>query len=307
MFFGDFNEILHASEKDGGVVRRESHIDAFREVVDVCGLQDLVYMGGIFTWKRGKDGDTMIRERLDRFLSSADLGLILLGFAISPFINPITPPFYLGLIRYSRWDRRRRRFHVESLWLSNPDCQQVVKQAWGDGSDHDISSKVQRCANALGGWAAATFGDVKKRIKAKGRELEVWQNKSPDGVMVNKCKELVTELDDLNRLHESYWFARARANEMRDGDKNTSYFHHKASHRKQRNSIHKLQDSADSWKTTEEEVGEVINSYFTNIFSSSLPSDFEAAVAGLSTKVTTEANARLVLEPTGEEIRAALF
>lgn len=72
------------------------------------------------------------------------------------------------------------------------------------------------------------FWGCKRSIRKKEEELEEWQNKAPDGVMINKCKELIMELDDLNRLHESYWFARAHANEIRDGDKNTSYFHHKS-------------------------------------------------------------------------------
>lgn len=130
----------------------------------------------------------------------------------------------------------------------------------------EISSRVEQCATTLGGWVANTFGDVKRSIRKKEEELEEWQNKAPDGVMINKCNELVMELDDLNRLHESYWFARACANEIRDGDKNTSYFHHKASQRKQSNTIHKIQDRVGIWKTNEDEVGEVINDYFIEIF-----------------------------------------
>ena len=49
IFFGDFNEILHASEKQGGAVRRECLIDAFRETVELCGVQDLGYKGVSFT------------------------------------------------------------------------------------------------------------------------------------------------------------------------------------------------------------------------------------------------------------------
>lgn len=33
IFFGDFNEILHASKKDGGAVRRECIMDAFRVTI----------------------------------------------------------------------------------------------------------------------------------------------------------------------------------------------------------------------------------------------------------------------------------
>lgn len=157
----------------------------------------------------------------------------------------------------------------------------MVRQAWIGGTCDDMAVRVERCGTDLSGWAATTFGDIKKRIKKKEDELELWQNKAPDGAMMGKCREIVHELDELNRLHESYWFARARANEMKDGDKNTAYFHHKVSQRKHRNLITKIQDSAGEWQTDEEEVGRVIHDYFSKMFSSSMPSDFESALVGI--------------------------
>ena len=45
IFFGDFNEILQASEKEGGAIRRYCLINAFRDAVDLCGVHDLGYRG----------------------------------------------------------------------------------------------------------------------------------------------------------------------------------------------------------------------------------------------------------------------
>lgn len=58
--------------------------------------------------------------------------------------------------------------------------------------------------------------------------------------MLAKFRELVEELDTMHRLQETYWHAKAQANELKDGDKKTSYFHHKAQQRKKRNSIVQL-------------------------------------------------------------------
>lgn len=144
-----------------------------------------------------------------------------------------------------------------------------------------MATKVEYCARELSSWGAATFGVVKKRIKAKEEELERWQSRAPDGRMLGRCRKIVGELDELNRLHETYWHARARVNELKDGDKNTSYFHHKASQRKRRNLILKLQDDNGEWKTSEEDIGKRITDYISAIFSSSGPSNMEAALEGL--------------------------
>lgn len=146
------------------------------------------------------------------------------GFAITQIYKSDQAPILLETEEVQHGRGRKKRFHFEALWLSNPDCQEVVKNAWSGGVGEGVALKIEQCASALSGWAAATFGDVKKKIRLKEEELQLWQDKEPDGVMVERCKEIVAELDDLNRLHESYWHTRVRVNELRDGDKNTSYF-----------------------------------------------------------------------------------
>ncbi|XP_021731024.1 uncharacterized protein LOC110697928 [Chenopodium quinoa] len=54
-------------------------------------------------------------------------------------------------------------------------------------------------------------------------KLKESQSKFPDAVILELCNSILRELNDLHRLEESYWHAHARANEMRDGDKNTTF------------------------------------------------------------------------------------
>lgn len=58
---GDLNEILYSSEKEGGNAIPLAYMDAFRECLSNCALEDLRYIGNKFTWKGG-----LIHERLDR-------------------------------------------------------------------------------------------------------------------------------------------------------------------------------------------------------------------------------------------------
>ena len=67
---GDFNEILRGHDKLGGLLRREVELEAFRDVVDELGFVDLGYLGRKYTW-RGKRGDTIILERLDRAFATS--------------------------------------------------------------------------------------------------------------------------------------------------------------------------------------------------------------------------------------------
>lgn len=210
--------------------------------MELCELRDLGFRGSTFTWQRGNDSESLIRERLDRFLASEDwCGLfshsLVRNYPI--YKSDHTPILLTADVRPQRGGKKKM-FYFEALWLSNSECDEIVKNSWGADVGVDIESRVASCSAHLDTWAASTFGDLKKRVKQKEEELELWQARVLDGAMLDKCRELVGELDELHRLEESYWHARARMNELRDGDKNTSYFHHKASHRKRRNTISQL-------------------------------------------------------------------
>lgn len=309
IFFGDFNEILSMNEKRGGAVRQEYQMDAFRDALEVCELRDLGYSGSIFTWKRGNDASTMIRERLDRFLGDDGWCELFPDYRARnfPIYKSDHAPILLQSDGRAVHTKTKGRFHFEPLWLSQAECSEVVRQDWARNATEPITTKVGSCARALSAWARKKFGDIKERIKVKEKELQAWQVRHPDAVMMERCNSVSMELDDLHRLEESYWFTRARANELRDGDKNTSYFHHKANQRKQRNTIKKLKDGDGNWCDDERGMATIVSEYFSNMFSTSSPTNMTEALMGTERQVGEEANAALLAIPTTEEVHCALF
>jgi endonuclease/exonuclease/phosphatase family metal-dependent hydrolase len=65
VIIGDFNEFLFSNEKEGGNPRPQRCMQAFRDALTDCELEDIGYTGDTFTWKRGR-----IRERLDRVVGN---------------------------------------------------------------------------------------------------------------------------------------------------------------------------------------------------------------------------------------------
>ena len=74
LVIGDFNELVGLSEKESGASRPASQMERFKEVIDVCGLKDLGFIGPRFTWLYQKFNGTQIRERV----SKADIFIYLL-------------------------------------------------------------------------------------------------------------------------------------------------------------------------------------------------------------------------------------
>jgi hypothetical protein len=73
MCFGDFNEILFASEKQGGVPRKQTCMDKFRMALDFCELEDLGFVGDPYTWRNNSQrAETYVKERLDRSVANLE-------------------------------------------------------------------------------------------------------------------------------------------------------------------------------------------------------------------------------------------
>lgn len=69
---GDLKEIMLNHEKTGSLIREQTQIAIFRDVVDVCKLEDLRYSGQHFTWLNRQSGFSIIQERLDRTLANQE-------------------------------------------------------------------------------------------------------------------------------------------------------------------------------------------------------------------------------------------
>jgi hypothetical protein len=63
---GDFNEVLRQEEHEGVGQRTKAHMDGFRDAVDVCGLQDLGYVGRTWTFEKWVADGSFYRVRFDR-------------------------------------------------------------------------------------------------------------------------------------------------------------------------------------------------------------------------------------------------
>ncbi|XP_057247417.1 uncharacterized protein LOC130589838 [Beta vulgaris subsp. vulgaris] len=116
------------------------------------------------------------------------------------------------------------------------------------------------------------------------------------------------KLDELLEKQEAYWYLRSCVSEINDGDKNTKYFHHKASQRKLRNFIHGLYDKRGVWRDDEEDVGWVIENYYNNLFTSSFPSDeaLSDVLDVVTPTISAEMNVALCTRVCKDEVWEAL-
>lgn len=67
-------------------------------------------------------------------------------------------------------------FRLESMWLKDPHCVEVVQDAWEEGlvanQEFSLSKFRESCHALLGGWNKEEVGDVGWRIAELQKHLE---------------------------------------------------------------------------------------------------------------------------------------
>ena len=91
------------------------------------------------------------------------------------------------------------------------------------------------------------------------------------------------------------------------GDKNTKYFHQRASQQRRKNHIHGFMDEIGWWSTSESDIDRVAKSYFQNFFTLSNPTNLEGVLDSVDKVVTPNMNHTLLQSYTLDEVKRTLF
>ena len=75
-----------------------------------------------------------------------------------------------------------------------------------------------------------------------------------------------------------YWHQRSRVAWLEVRDRNTNFFHSKVSFRKRKNLIDNLKDNIRNWRRSDDEIIQVMEKYFREIFRSTLPNNEEELI-----------------------------
>ena len=102
------------------------------------------------------------------------------------------------------------------------------------------------------------------------------------------------------------WRQRLRLNQFQLGDRNTSFFHVKASARQKKNFIEGILDEHQTWHEEDEKVEEVVVAYYNELFTTSQPTEFSEMIQAVQPKVTSLMNQALTRDFTGAEVKLAL-
>ncbi|RVX20185.1 Transposon TX1 uncharacterized 149 kDa protein [Vitis vinifera] len=212
---GDFNVIRFPSERSregrlSGSMRR------FSKVLDELALRDLPLQGGPYTWSGGLNGQS--KSRLDRFLILED------------------------------WENHFSGVSQRTLPRPEEGFKELLK-GWWQGFNYSGSysfvllEKLKALKIKLKNWNKEVFGKVGVNLRMALDKVSFWDDQERQRALneqeLEARKEAREEFKKWAIMEEISWRQKSRQTWLKEGDKNTGFFH------KMANSNRLLSDPGD--------------------------------------------------------------
>lgn len=265
---GDFNEIMWRKDKSGGNERALAAMLKFRKAMIDADLSDMGFVGSKYIWY-----GPYTKERLDRGFQSQTWKL---QFRCSRVITlPLSKSDHCPLLieilkeRIQR-SKSQKLFCFDQNWYGRDDCLEIIQQEWATpltcNALAQLGSKCKAIGAKLDSWNHTDFNRLQTEMRKTQDQVQVLmaQPFSPNNYAEQKF--LHSHYSQLLSQEEKYWIQRSRATWLKEGDRNSAYFHRKGSNRKSKNTIKGLNDEQGTWQVTPEEIHRLLLSYFQQIF-----------------------------------------
>ena len=309
--FGDFNVVLENSEKIGGNFGSASTPNYLKELTFDLGAIDLGFVGNKFTWWNKRWGRGSIKERLDRAISDQCWRTLFPNASVVHLgaINSDHTPLIIDTNPSEEFFPRPFRF--EAIWTRDPRCSGVINEAWNrevQGAPcYKLYRKQSNTTKALKKWNREVFGNCQTKISELSSLIEKVQSKEMNESNARKEAALQCELEEWMRRNEVLWRQKSREVWLKDGDKNSKFFHLSTIIRRRKNSIDAIKAEDGSWLTCKKEIRIHIVEKFAQLFSEEdviFPQDLDNLITPSITEVE---NSELCRMPTPQEIKATIF
>jgi hypothetical protein len=160
--------------------------------------------------------------------------------------------------------------------------------------------------STLQDWSKESFGAVEKELKELRRKLErlLLANNPDDN---DEISIVQGRMDELLIREEMMWLQRSRITWLRYGDRNTSFFHRKASNRARKNKINRLKLEDGSFTEDYDEMKDLASNFFKILYKKDTGVKPNGILDLVQASVTEDMNADLMRGYSDEEIGDALF
>ena len=263
LLMGVFNEVTSNSDR-GSQLASNPGMNAFKDFIHNIQLLDIPPSNGRFSWFRGNS-----KSRLDRLLINPEW-LAIFPNLKSTLLNRTISDHCPLLASSSEKNWGPKPFRLINCWLSHPSCLKVINESWSSSFNLSLPEKFKMVKSALKKWNSSEFGFIETKILSLESFIlsfdDLANHRALDEPELQERRHAQIELWDWLKRKESLWAQKSRAQWLKEGDKNSRYFHSLASIRKRKNAIESITMNGtviDSPSEIKKAAAEFFKSIFT--------------------------------------------
>ena len=162
------------------------------------------------------------------------------------------------------------------------------------------------CAEGLTRWNNSDLRHDARMIKEKRKQLQFLIQADRDESSGEEINAIRKEINEMLDDKEIKWNQRSKIQWLTFGDRNTKYFHYKASQRRKKNEIRGLLDGEGNWCKEKIDIANIVVSYFKELYSTSFPTRAMEVVDLIPRRITREMNEDLIKDFQKEEVIQAI-
>ena len=214
------------------------------------------FVGGSFMWRGGLNNQ--LQSRLDRFLVSEDWECYF-NRAVQSLLPRLVSDHCTLLLDGGGARKGSSLFRFENMWLKEDGFKNLLRSWWMSfqfrGSfNFTLFEKLKALKASLKIWNREVFGNITTRKELALKHMVLWDSVEGDRVLSvekqNLIKQALEEYKKWVIMEETSWRQNFRELWLREGDKNTSFFHKMSNAHKRINSLVKIKIN-NSWVTEE--------------------------------------------------------
>ena len=167
--------------------------------------------------------------------------------------------------------KEKNKFKFDKCWLDNEKLRQVILEGWKSEDlppGANIMEHIASCRKALSQWRQNNVNTEKLVEELKEKVEGLYAN---DDATSEEISEALKELSTALKVEELFWTQKSRVLWLREGDRNSKYFHALVKQKRAHNRITQLLDENGNVVEDEEGLVAIATSYFGKIFESSNP------------------------------------
>ena len=205
-------------------------------------------------------------------------------------------------------------FRFENMWLKVEGFKDLIRSWWGGmevrgSASYILAVKMKGIKQNLKVWNREVFGRLDCNKSSALQQVDFWDRVESERSLTVKETEFKKEAKDSYKkwvlLKEIHWKQLSREVWLREGDRNTGFFHHMANVHRRNNSLDRVKINGE-WLSEKQEVREGI----ANAFQQSLSEDrgWEADIGRIQLdRISQQEAENLELSFSKNEVHSALM